>query len=123
MFTDEVMQRFKNPKNAGELRTFNGSGKAGDPACSDVVELRIQVQENRIKNAKFKVFGCPGAVSTADVFIDLIKGKTINEALTVTTEDIAGSLGGLPVESLHCALLPLEAFRKATDDYERNRKK
>lgn len=123
VFTDEVMQRFKQPKNAGELHTVNGRGKAGDPACSDVVELQIHFQDNRIKNAKFKVFGCPGAVATADVFIDRIKGKTIHEALTVTEDDIADMLGGLPVKSHHCAHLPMEAFRNAKKDYERQRKK
>jgi nitrogen fixation NifU-like protein len=121
-FTDEVMQRFKQPKNAGNLQTINGRGKAGDPACSDVVELQIYFQDNIIKNAKFKVFGCPGAVATADVFIDWIKGKTINEALSVTEEDIADMLGGLPVESRHCAHLPMQAFKNAKEDYERQRK-
>jgi len=118
MFTNEVMKRFKNPKNTGDLKRFNGLGKAGDPGCSDVVEIKIQFANSRIKNAKFKVFGCPGAVSTTDVFIDMIKGKTIEEALRIKEEDIARALGGLPIESMHCAHLPMEAFRKAREDYE-----
>jgi len=118
LFTNEVLKRFKNPKNAGDLKTFNGLGKAGDPGCSDVVEIKIQFANGRIKNARFKVFGCPGAVSTTDVFIDMIKGKTIEEALRIKEEDIARALGGLPVESMHCAHLPMEAFRKAREDYE-----
>jgi NifU-like protein involved in Fe-S cluster formation len=121
-FTDEVMRRFTQPKNAGDLQTVNGRGKAGDPSCSDVVELQIYFQDNRIKNAKFKVFGCPAAVATADVFIERIKGKTINEALNITEEDITGMLGGLPAESHHCVHLPMEAFRNAKEDYERQRK-
>jgi nitrogen fixation NifU-like protein len=97
MFTDEVMKRFNDPKNAGDLKTFNGLGKAGNPDCSDVVEIKIQFRNGKVENAKFKVFGCPGAVSTTDVFIDIIKGKTIEEALGITEEVIARALGGLPV--------------------------
>jgi len=118
MFTDEVMKRFKNPNNAGDLKTFNGLGTAGDPGCSDVVELKVHVVKGRIKNAKFKVFGCPGAVSTTDLFIDMIKEKTIEEALRITEDAIARALGGLPVESMHCAHLPMEAFRKSIEDYK-----
>ena len=118
MFNDEVMKRFKNPKNAGDLKTFNGLGTAGDPGCSDVVELKVHVVKGRIKNAKFKVFGCPGAVSTTDLFIDMIKEKTIEEALRITEDAIARALGGLPVESMHCAHLPMEAFRKSIEDYK-----
>ncbi len=117
------MKRFKNPNNAGDLDTFNGRGTAGDPGCSDVVDIKIEFVNGRIKNACFKVFGCPGAVSATDVFIDLIKGKTIKEALRVKEEDIAHALGGLPIESMHCTHLPTEAFRKAIEDYNHMIKK
>jgi NifU-like protein involved in Fe-S cluster formation len=123
MFTNEVIKRFKNPKNVGDLSPFNALGKAGDPSCSDVIEIKIQFSNDRIKNARFKVFGCPGAVSTTDVFIDMIKGKTIEEALHIKQEDISQKLGGLPIESMHCTHLPLEAFRKALDDYKSSIKK
>ena len=123
MFTEEVMKRFKEPKNAGDLKTFNGLGTAGDPGCSDVVEIKIQFENGKIKNAMFKVFGCPGAVSSTDVFIDLIKGKTIKEALCIQKEDIARALGGLSVDSMHCTRLPMQAFRNALDDYENSIKK
>lgn len=122
MFTTEVRKRFKNPKNAGDLKTFNGLGNAGDPGCSDVVEIKIQFVNSRVKNAKFKVFGCPGAVSTTDVFIDMIKGKTIQEASNINEEAIATALGGLSVDSMHCAHLPLQAFRKAKEHYEKSLK-
>ena len=117
MFNDEVMKRFKNPNNAGDLKIFNGRGIAGDPVCSDVVDIKIVFENGRIKNACFKVFGCPSAVSTTDVFSDMIKNKTIKEALHVKEEDISRSLGGLPIESMHCTHLPTEAFLKAIDDY------
>ena len=123
MFNDEVMKRFKNPNNAGDLKTFNGRGTAGDPRCSDVVDIKIQLENGRIKKACFKVFGCPSVVSATDVFIDMIQGKTIKEALSVKEEDIARALGGLPIESMHCTHLPTEAFRKAIKNYEQSSKK
>lgn len=123
MFTDEVIKRFKNPKNAGDLRTFDGLGNAGDPGCSDMVEIKIQCNDGWIKNAKFKVFGCPGAVATTDIFIDMIKGKTIQHALRIKEGDIAEALGGLPVGSMHCTHLPLDAFRKAMEDYHNKKSK
>ncbi len=121
MFTEEVLKRFNNPKNAGELKDFNGKGTAGDPKCSDVIEMFIKVKKNKIINAKFKVFGCPGAISTTDVFIDLIKGNSIEFALNVTDKDISCVLGGLPTKHMHCTKLPKEAFEKAIQDYNKNK--
>jgi NifU-like protein involved in Fe-S cluster formation len=117
MFNDEVMKRFSHPKNAGDLKEFTIQGSTVHPDCSDIIEMKILLKDDLITNASFKVFGCPGAVSTTDLFIDLIKGKTITEALQVHENDIIDGLGGLPAESAHCARLPLEAFRNALDTY------
>ncbi len=117
MFTKEVLERFKNPKNTGELKDYNGRGKAGDVECSDVIELFIKFSDNKIENAKFKVYGCPGAISTTDIFIDLIKGKTIEQALMITEKEISDSLGGLQTSHMHCSNLSMEAFRKAVKNY------
>ena len=119
MFTEEALRRFKNPNHAGELLDYNGYGKSGDPECSDVIELFVKFSDDKIIDAKFKVFGCPGAVSTTDMFIDLIKGKKIEEALKITEEDIADSLGGLPVSHLHCSNLSIDAFKKCIADYKK----
>ncbi|MCK5282120.1 MAG: iron-sulfur cluster assembly scaffold protein [Nanoarchaeota archaeon] len=120
MFTEEALKRFRNPKNAGKLKDYNGKGKSGDPECSDVIEMFVKFNNDKVINAKFKVFGCPGAVSTTDAFIDMIKGKTINEASRITEEDIADELGGLPVTHMHCSNLSIEAFEKAVQDYRKN---
>jgi len=112
------MRRFKNPKNAGELKGFNCKGRFGDQNCSDVVEIYLLLESEIIKDAKFKVFGCPGAVSTTDAFIDLAKGKTIKKALSISEEDISNMLGGLPLSHMHCSRLPIEAFRKAVEGYK-----
>jgi len=122
VFTEEVLKRFRNPKNAGELKDYNSKGKLGDPECSDVIEMFVKFNGDKVIDAKFKVFGCPGAISTTDVFIDLIKGKVITEALKVNEKDISDALGGLPVEHMHCSNLSIEAFRKAVEDYSRKKK-
>ncbi len=118
MYTPEVIERFKNPKNAGQLKKFNGIGKAGDPDCSDVIELSVLFANEIVKNAKFKVYGCPGAISTTDAFIDLAKGKTIEQALKISEDEISELLGGLPLSHMHCSKLPIEAFKKALGDYQ-----
>jgi nitrogen fixation NifU-like protein len=122
MYTPEVIERFKNPKNAGQLKKFNGLGKAGDPDCSDVIELNILFEKGIIKDAKFKVYGCPGAISTTDAFIDLAKGKTIERALKISEEEISDLLGGLPLSHMHFSKLPIEAFKNALEDYKNKRK-
>jgi len=118
MFTEEVLKRFKNPKNAGELQDHNAIGESGDPECSDVIKLFIKFSNDKIIDAKFKVYGCPGAISTTDVFIDMIKGKKIEEALEITDKKISDALGGLPTSHMHCSNLPREAFIKAVQDYK-----
>jgi len=119
MFTEEALKRFRNPKNAGKLEDYNGKGESGDPKCSDVIEMFVKFNGERVIDARFKVFGCPGAVSTTDAFIDLIKRKPIAEALEVTEKDISDALGGLPVEHMHCSNLSIEAFRKAVEVYRK----
>lgn len=121
MYPPEVIERFKNPKNAGELKKFNGLGKAGDPDCSDVIELSILFEKGIVKDAKFKVYGCPGAISTTDAFIDLAKGRTIEQALMISQEEISDLLGGLPVSHMHCSKLPIEAFKKAVEYYKQRK--
>ncbi len=118
MFTKEVLKRFKNPKNIGDLDNFNAKGEAGDPKCSDLIVMKLRFNKEIIEDAKFKVFGCPGAISTTDAFIDLIKGKEIAEALKINEKDISNALGGLPVEHMHCSNLSIEAFRKAAENYK-----
>ena len=117
MFTEEALRRFKNPKNAGELKNYNAVGESGDPECSDVIRLFIKFDNNKVVDAKFQVYGCPGAISTTDVFIDMIKGKIIEDGLKITEEQISDALDGLPISHMHCSKLPMEAFRNAVKNY------
>jgi len=117
MLTEEALKRFRNPRNSGSLKNYNAKGKAGDPSCSDVIEIYVRFDKDKIEDAKFKVFGCPGAVSTSDMFIDLIKKKTIKEALKIDEDQVADALGGLPTAYMHCSNLAIEAFRNALNDH------
>ena len=117
LFTDEVIDHFSNPRNAGELENANGVGDAGDPSCGDTMRLYIKVEENVITGVSFKICGCVAALASASVTTVLVKGKTIDEALMITNKDISDALGGLPKQKLHCSVLGEEAIRNAVADY------
>ena len=117
LFTDEVIDHFSNPRNAGEMEDANGIGDAGDPSCGDTMRLYIKVEENVITGVSFKICGCVAALASACVTTVLIKGKRIDEALMITNKDISDALGGLPEQKLHCSVLGEEAIRNAVADY------
>jgi len=117
LFTDQVIDHFSNPRNAGELEDANGVGLAGDPDCGDIMQLFVRVEDEIIKEVSFKIRGCVAALASASVTTVLIKGKTIAEALQITNLDIAAALGGLPEQKMHCSVLGEQAIRKAVADY------
>ena len=117
LFTDEVIDHFSNPRNAGEMEDANGIGDAGDPGCGDTMRLYIKVEDDRIIDVSFKICGCVAALASASVTTVLVKGKTIDEALMITNTDISDALGGLPEQKLHCSVLGAEAIRNAVADY------
>ena len=121
LFTDEVIDHFSNPRNAGELEDANGIGSAGDPSCGDTMRLYIKVEENVITDVSFKICGCVAALASASVTTVLVKGKTVDEALMITNKDISDALGGLPEQKLHCSVLGEEAIRNAVADYRSKR--
>lgn len=117
LFTDEVIDHFSNPRNAGELEDANGVGMAGDPSCGDTMKLYIKVEEDVITDVRFKICGCVAALASASVTTVLVKGKTVKEALQVTNKDISDALGGLPEQKIHCSVLGEEAIQNAVADY------
>ena len=121
LFTDEVIDHFSNPRNAGEMEDANGIGDAGDPGCGDTMRLYIKVEDDLIKDVSFKICGCVAALASASVTTVLVKGKTIDEALMITNKDISDALGGLPEQKLHCSVLGEEAIRNAVADYRSKR--
>ncbi len=123
LYTEKVMETFKNPHNYGRMKNPDGIGKIGNPVCGDVMWLYIKVDNPsaklraRIKDIKFETFGCVAAISTSSIITDLVKGKTIKQALKVTKDKVVKSLGGLPKIKYHCSVLAVDALHKAIEDY------
>ena len=118
MYSKEIIDRFKNPKNAGSLRGANGVGKVGNAACGDIMKIYLKINENNvIEDAKFKTFGCCAAIASTDVACDLIKGKTVDEALKVTNKEVFNILGTMPAHKIHCSVLAEETIHDAVEDF------
>jgi len=123
-YTDEVKEHFMNPKNflkdKKEVKNFNAYGKVGNMKCGDVMELWLLIEKNKIKDAKWRTFGCASAIASTSAMSEMIKGMTLNEALKLTAKDIMEKLKGLPAIKVHCSVLGDEALREAIKDYESN---
>ncbi len=116
-YSEKVMEHFRDPHNVGEIKDASGTGKVGNPVCGDVMALYIKVEKNVIVDAKFKTFGCGAAIATSSMVTDLVKGKTVDEALKVSNRAVAEALGGLPPIKMHCSVLAEEALKSAIEDY------
>jgi nitrogen fixation NifU-like protein len=116
-YSERVMEHFRNPRNVGEIENPDGVGKVGNPVCGDIMELYIKVKDGVITDAKFKTFGCGAAIATSSMVTELVKNKTIDEALKISNRAVAEALGGLPPIKMHCSVLAEEALKKALDDY------
>jgi len=123
MYTEKVMDHFRNPRNMGDIKNPDGYGKVGNPVCGDVMAIYIKVKDERIVDIKFKTFGCTAAIATSSVLTEMVKGKTIDEALKITRDDVANELGGLPAIKMHCSNLAAEALQEAVKDYRSKKKK
>lgn len=120
-YSKKVLKLFKNPKNMGEIKKPDGKGKVGNPQCGDVMQVTIKVKDGKIKDVKFKTFGCVAAIATSSAITDLAKGKTIEEAKRITRKNVADDLGGLPPLKMHCSNLAADALHKAIEDYEKKK--
>ena len=118
-YSKKVLCHFRNPNNVGKIKNADGVGEVGNIVCGDVMRLYIKVKNEVIKDVKFETYGCAAAVATSSVITDLVKGKTIEEALKMDKEKIIKSLGYLPPAKIHCSLLSVEALRKAIEDYRK----
>jgi nitrogen fixation NifU-like protein len=117
MYSELVMEHFANPRNVGVIEDADGVGKVGNPLCGDVMEMFIKVQENRIVDVKFRTFGCGAAIATSSIATEMIKGKSIDEAVQLSNKAVAEALGGLPAQKMHCSNLAADAVRFAIEDY------
>jgi nitrogen fixation NifU-like protein len=122
-YSQKVMDHFLHPHNVGDLPEANGIGNVGNPVCGDIMRLYIKVENGRIVDARFKTFGCGAAIATSSMVTDLVKGKTIEEALEISNQAVAEALGGLPKVKMHCSVLAEEALRAAIEDYRKKEPK
>jgi nitrogen fixation NifU-like protein len=116
-YSVKVMDHFNNPRNVGEIIDASGIGKVGNPVCGDVMKMYLKIDQDVIIDVKFKTFGCGAAVATSSMVTEMVKGKTISQALEITNKAVAEALGGLPPKKMHCSVLAEEALRSALKDY------
>ncbi len=116
-YSEKVMEHFSNPRNVGEIENPDGVGHVGNPVCGDIMELYIKVDNGIITDAKFKTFGCGAAIATSSMVTELVKGKSVEEALEISNKAVAEALGGLPPIKMHCSVLAEEALKSAITDY------
>lgn len=117
LYSDKVMDHFANPRNVGEIEDADGIGEVGNAKCGDIMKMYIKVDNGVISDVKFKTFGCGAAVATSSIATEMIKGKTIDEALKLTNKAVVEALEGLPPQKLHCSVLAEQAMKSAISDY------
>ncbi len=117
-YTETVMKHFLEPHNVGTIENPDGVGKVGNPICGDIMEIQIKVKDGKIVDAKFRTFGCGAAIATSSVLTDMVKGKSLLDALKITNEEVTQALGGLPARKRHCSVLAEEALHAAIVDYK-----
>ena len=122
MYTEKVMDHFKNPRNVGEIDNASGVGTVGNAKCGDIMQIFLDIDENEIiRDVKFKTFGCGAAVATSSMATEMIKGKSVSEALQITNAAVVEALEGLPPQKIHCSVLAEEAVKAAIEDYQKKK--
>ena len=122
-YTEKVLEHFRNPRNMGKIKDADGIGTVGNPVCGDVMTIYIKVKKDKIEDIKFKTYGCVAAVASTSIATELVKGKTLDEAMKLTRDDVANELGGLPEIKMHCSNLASDALKEAIKDYRKKNKK
>ena len=117
MYSEKVMDHFSNPRNVGEIEDANAVGQVGNAKCGDIMKIYMKIEDDIIKEVKFKTFGCGAAVATSSMATEMVKGKTIKEALSLTNKAVMEALDGLPPAKVHCSVLAEEAINAAIADY------
>ena len=117
LYTDTVMDHFMHPRNVGEIADADGVGEVGNAKCGDIMKMYLRIRNDRIEDVKFETFGCGSAIASSSMATEMIKGKTIDEALALTNKEVVEALGGLPAHKLHCSVLAEEAVKSAVKNY------
>lgn len=121
MYSEKVMDHFANPRNVGEIENANAVGEVGNAKCGDIMKIYMDIEDDVIKDVKFKTFGCGAAIATSSMATEMVKGKTVDEALSLTNKAVMEALDGLPKEKIHCSVLAEEAIQSAINDYKQRR--
>jgi nitrogen fixation NifU-like protein len=119
MYSEKVMDHFRNPRNMGEMENPDGVGKVGNPECGDIMYIYIKVKDNRLEDVRFQTLGCGAAIATSSMITEMAKGKTLEEAMRITRKDVADALDGLPPIKMHCSNLAADGLHKAIEDYRK----
>ena len=117
LYTETVMDHFTHPRNVGEIPDADGVGEVGNAKCGDIMKMYLKIKDDRIEDVKFETFGCGSAIASSSMATELIKGKTIEEALAVTNKQVVDALGGLPAYKLHCSVLAEDSIKAAVKNY------
>ena len=117
LYSEKVMDHFRNPRNVGVIENADGMGEVGNPVCGDIMKIYLKIRDDTIADVKFETFGCGSAIASSSMATELIKGKPISDALQLTNKAVTEALGGLPAHKLHCSVLAEEAIKAALQDY------
>ncbi len=121
-YSDKIIEHFIHPRNVGKIENADGVGHVGNPMCGDIMDLYIKVENDKIVDAKFQTYGCAAAIATSSMITELVKGKTIEEALKITNQTVTEALGGVPPQKRHCSVLAEQALKAAIEDYLKKQK-
>lgn len=123
MYSDKVMDHFTSPRNIGEIESADGIGEVGNAKCGDIMKIYLKIENDIIVDVKFKTFGCGAAIATSSIATEMIKGKSVDEALKLTNKAVVEALDGLPPQKIHCSVLAEEAVKAAIEDYKNKHNK
>ena len=121
LYSDKVMDHFRNPRNVGVIEDANGIGEVGNAKCGDIMKMYLKIEDDVIQDVKFETFGCGSAIASSSMATELIKGKPVSEAMQLTNKAVAEALDGLPDYKMHCSVLAEEAIQAALDDYKKRK--
>jgi nitrogen fixation NifU-like protein len=117
LYNQTVMEHFMNPRNMGDIKDADGVGEVGAAACGDIMKISLKIKDGKIEDARFKTFGCGSAIASSSMATELIKGRSIDEAMNFSNQEVVDALGGLPPVKIHCSVLAEEALKAALEDY------
>ena len=118
-YSEKVLDHFTHPRNVGEIEDANGVGEVGNAKCGDIMKMYLKIKDDRIEDVKFETFGCGSAIASSSIATEMIKGRTLEDALALTNQEVVDALGGLPAHKLHCSVLAEQAVKAALSDYYR----